>query len=431
VNSTVTSRWLLGGMALVAVWASLPVRVQTDSVWTVPTAVSLARQLDTDLAEYGRATDELPHGLARMGPEVHSTFPIGPAVIAAVAVALTDTGARVLAHLPAPLDVPFRRWLTESSKTETLDHGFFTTFEVIVASLCVAIGVVAFLLTCRAVSRGSAPWVAAAALAFGSAAVSTWTRSLWSHGPAFCFLALAAFAALGRRGVGRWAFAGTAAAAFAVVCRPTAAPAAVVLAAVLVAQGVRRSKTDAGLALLGGGLVTSAWLGWSFDTWGSLLPGYYQANRLELTGAQVTALMGNLVSPSRGLLIYAPVVVLGLGAPLVRPRPPAVFLIAWALGLLHVGVVSLFPHWWGGHCYGARLPSDAVPFFLFAGLPVLERWLASRPLRVLVVALVAVSLAINLRGAIRSSTWQWNVEPRNVDDAPERVWDWSDPQFAR
>jgi hypothetical protein len=38
-------------------------------------------------------------------------------------------------------------------------------------------------------------------------------------------------------------------------------------------------------------------------------------------------------------------------------------------------------------------------------------------------------VAINLRGATDGRTALWNVIPINVDEKPERVWDWSDPQF--
>jgi hypothetical protein len=50
-------------------------------------------------------------------------------------------------------------------------------------------------------------------------------------------------------------------------------------------------------------------------------------------------------------------------------------------------------------------------------------------------ALALVSIAIHFRGVADERTWAWNGEhPKvlpSVDAAPERVWDWRDPQFAR
>jgi hypothetical protein len=45
----------------------------------------------------------------------------------------------------------------------------------------------------------------------------------------------------------------------------------------------------------------------------------------------------------------------------------------------------------------------------------------------LAVLVVALSVAIQARGAFEQSTAVWNWSPRYLD--PARVWDWSDPQF--
>ena len=44
-------------------------------------------------------------------------------------------------------------------------------------------------------------------------------------------------------------------------------------------------------------------------------------------------------------------------------------------------------------------------------------------------ALLLVSMIINGLGAISQDTWRWNTRPVNVDDHPERNWDWRQPQF--
>jgi hypothetical protein len=78
--------------------------------------------------------------------------------------------------------------------------------------------------------------------------------------------------------------------------------------------------------------------------------------------------------------------------------------------------VSCFPDWTGGWSYGPRFLTDVAPlvvWFLPATLAALAR---SRRLVLscLAVLVVALSVAIQARGAFEQST---------------AVWDWSDPQF--
>ena len=48
-----------------------------------------------------------------------------------------------------------------------------------------------------------------------------------------------------------------------------------------------------------------------------------------------------------------------------------------------------------------------------------------------VVALALVGLAMHLRGGWTPAVYRWNVVPVNIDQHPERNWDWSDPPFLR
>src|SRR5258707_1718986 len=43
--------------------------------------------------------------------------------------------------------------------------------------------------------------------------------------------------------------------------------------------------------------------------------------------------------------------------------------------------------------------------------------------------LLIVSLLINTAGATERATWFWNVKPLPIDEHPERLWDWRQPQF--
>jgi hypothetical protein len=177
-------------------------------------------------------------------------------------------------------------------------------------------------------------------------------------------------------------------------------------------------------------------------TFGTLLPSYFQPRRLG-AGHAVEALLANLVSPSRGLVVYAPVVLLAVVLLFVYRRHVREWPLA-GLGLAGIAgqfvPVLFFDHWWGGYAYGPRLLSGLVPFALLVAViavraardaaavapgPVGRRRLAG----VAVALVCAWSVLVNGRGALVAATGRWNTEPADVDLLPSRVWDWRHPQF--
>jgi hypothetical protein len=196
-------------------------------------------------------------------------------------------------------------------------------------------------------------------------------------------------------------------------------------------------------------LMGAAWLAvfilYSWTHYGHLLPAYYLANRLRF-GVFWTALAGNLVSPSRGLLIYVPVLFF-VAYLLIRYRRHIVYprLVWLSLSIIvaHLILISGFPHWWGGHSFGPRFSTGLVPWFVLLGIlgvRAMLKWreersaksLSLRGWRVQLVfggVLLLMSMFINTLGATSHATWLWNVRPRGVDEHPERLWDWRQPQF--
>jgi len=200
----------------------------------------------------------------------------------------------------------------------------------------------------------------------------------------------------------------------------------------------RRSAIVSALALVAAVLVSLALLIlMSRTTYGTWLPDYYIGARLAASDRFGTALLAHLVSPSRGLLIYAPAAVLALVAALLSPRrvlrvPLAALALAWLC--LHLVVVSRFPHWWGGYGYGSRLLVDVLPaVFVFSCAAAAAVRGSSRHWRVLgLIALVpagAAGIWINsVQGLFNSATATWNASP-NIDGFPGYAFDWRLPQF--
>jgi hypothetical protein len=197
--------------------------------------------------------------------------------------------------------------------------------------------------------------------------------------------------------------------------------------------------------------VTGAvWLaGFIFYSWyhfGALLPSYYRAGRL---GFDVfwTALAGNLISPARGTLVYVPTLFF-VAYLLIRYRQCLILgrlvLLSSIVIAAHLFVISGFGHWWGGHSFGPRFTTGLVPWFVLLavlGLKARLRWREKRAAAAASsragwwaelafgIALLALSVFINARGATAHATWLWNQNPHGVDEHQERLWDWRQPQF--
>src|SRR5690606_31421413 len=113
------------------------------------------------------------------------------------------------------------------------------------------------------------------------------------------------------------------------------------------------------------GMVLSFWLalfiGYSYWEFGQFLPDYYLPKRLS-GGDFTEALLGNLISPARGLLIYSPFIATAWLCFAQRSDRFNIkttwLLIALAWPIAHLVIISRFPHWWAGHSYGARFMTD-------------------------------------------------------------------------
>jgi hypothetical protein len=143
------------------------------------------------------------------------------------------------------------------------------------------------------------------------------------------------------------------------------------------------------------------------------------------------ALMGLLLSPSRGLLIYSPIVLvacLGGGWSWKQRAGPRWFLVA---ALAQLAAYSSYSVWWGGHTYGPRYVLDVLPLLVPAAAEGLRRALESPALRAGLAAAFVWSIALAATGAWCYPHERWNTRPRNVDRSHARLWDWRDPQFLR
>jgi len=198
---------------------------------------------------------------------------------------------------------------------------------------------------------------------------------------------------------------------------------------------------------LTGALWLTAFVTYSWLHFGKSLPSYYQTARLRLDLLPV-ALAGNLVSPSRGWIVYVPVL-LYLIYLLLRywtfvPWKGLVWL-SLVICTLHMLLVSAFANlwgdWWGGASFGPRYTTELIPWtVLLAVLAIKGRTLAAssdaaqnrfpgRQVENICGALLLIlSVFINAQGALSVDTWKWS-QPATDQQLRSRLWDWSRPQF--
>jgi hypothetical protein len=177
-----------------------------------------------------------------------------------------------------------------------------------------------------------------------------------------------------------------------------------------------------------------------------MLPPYYLGvhgltGRRVMPGTPTAAkLIGNLVSPNRGLLVFAPVLAFsfwGMARSLRSSERHAALHRAVTLAVaVHWVMISAMGGWWAGWSFGPRNFMDVLPLFVLLLVPAWHGLdAASRFTRRLAVPAGATALAWSLFVAVRGATsfepHEWNRTPIGINQAPERVWDWRDMQILR
>ena len=178
---------------------------------------------------------------------------------------------------------------------------------------------------------------------------------------------------------------------------------------------------------------------------GQLLPPYYHIYRLGTFAGFGERLAGVLISPSRGLLVYVPALMI-VGYLLVRYYSTSMRgLVNLAVAVVgsHLLFIGTFANWHGGGSYGPRLLTDLVPWFGLLGMLAVKarcRWHDVNPARdplfrrrvetAAAAVLLACSVMVNGLGAISIRTEMWGyVEATNYNQWLRNLWDWRHPQF--
>ncbi len=296
--------------------------------------------------------------------------------------------------------------------------------SMITASLAASLSVLfLYLALLRVCASPGQAFFFALVYAFGTCVWSVASRGLWQHTPSLLFLC-AAFWLLFEEDPRRIALAGLML-GLAVVSRPTDVLLAAPAAGYVLFRRRRAFPLFAALALLPAALLTFyswSYLGEPLAFGQAYRPGGFSRHFLA-------GLAGLLVSPSRGLFVFSPVLLAALAGGVLAWRQKAQealrFLSAGALLLL--ALYACWGTWWGGSGFGYRLILEIVPVLILLLPLAWNRWIRGSPLsRSMFFVLLGFSIYAQFLGAyVYPSAFG-----ENLDLETARLWDVRDSELV-
>ncbi len=296
-----------------------------------------------------------------------------------------------------------------------------------------ALSVIVLLYTLRRLTHEHIAWVISLVYAVGTSSLSTSSQALFQHGPSQLFLSLTLYTLVrAREGMKYAAYAGCAL-AMAINCRPANIVIALPIMVYMLVERRRQCMAFL-LATLPPFLMFAAYntqyFGSPFTT-GFIASAVSPASFLRASSdifstPLLEGLMGILVSPGRGLLIYSPVFVVSCVGMVMVWRESGHLLLKYLClaPFLSLIVAAKWASWWGGHSYGPRLMADLTPILCLYLCQPFERAEGRRALKCVLLGLCGLSVSAHVLGAFGDGSW--NYTPTNVDYTHERLWSWID-----
>jgi hypothetical protein len=421
---------------VVTVYLAAPVVQMLDSKYTLVVSQNLIERQTFKLDHYFSGVDDfntikLPHGMVVANSHVYYFFPDGPSL----------------------LSVPYVAFMRQFG-IQPVDQGLHWNPDVEarmqrgLAALLTAGIVTAIYGMARYYLTSWISWIVALTFAFGTSLLSSASRGVWSLTWGTFLLSLALWLLVRAERTGRlspvllatvlsWAY----------FSKPTFSTSILAVTVYMLLHHRDRLLQY----VLTGTCWGLAFLGYSFYNFGKPLPIYYSLPLFAGESGFWEGLAGALLSPSRGLFVYSPFLVLVLWL-LVRHckiiASPRLAALSGVVFIFHAVVIGASPNWWGGHCYGPRLMTDALPWLALLAILALEARqrvnvssagsiTAQGSLRqnvmfaALMLPLIAFSLFVNYRGAFSHEVHNWNTQPDYINYNSPRMWDWCDAQFLK
>jgi len=312
--------------------------------------------------------------------------------------------------------------------------------SVIAASLLTSFAVaLLYLAARRRVTRMRALTIAIG-LGLGTGLWPLVSQTLWEHETAIFGMAVAicAFASVEDRLRTRdviWTGVGLALAGLA---RPQLAPMIAVMLTGLYVRAPRRAAlvAIAIVAASGAALMLTYWR-WFGAPLGALTLLQAKNDAWHRTHGWIDwrfeGLAGLLISPSRGLLVFSPVVAIAIVGFKDAVQASWSSPLRWcaAAAVVQFMVYGAYSVWWAGHTYGPRYMLDVLPVLVPLAAAALGRLRFGALNAILCSAALAWSITLSATGAFCYPHDEWNTSPLEVNREHSRLWQWSDPQFVR
>jgi hypothetical protein len=381
-------------------------------------AVNRTLVLDRAIAERPALLERAAFARDRSG-HVRSAYPIVPALLAAVPASIAEATGLV------DMDAPLAANLIAAATASTLTAA--------------AVALV-FLALARIVPLRHALFVALG-LGLGTNYWAVVSQTLWQHETVAFGLALALWSWLrAERDVKiHHLILGGLGVALAGAARPQTTPLALIFVLWIASRvGLRRAMLPVSIVAVAAVASVSAnvlWFGHILGAVGGIEARHLLTHGVEgsFTWRAWTAAAGLLASPSRGILVFSPIVavaLLGLGRDR-RARPDLG--LAWLAGGagLQFAFYAAYTVWWGGHTWGPRYLMDVLVPLAPAAAFGLGPLLRSRAGAIAAAVLLIWSIAVAASGALIYPNDRWNSDPVDVDQQHERLWDVRDSQIVR
>lgn len=141
--------------------------------------------------------------------------------------------------------------------------------------------------------------------------------------------------------------------------------------------------------------------------------------------------LGVWLSPSKGILIYSPVLIFSIVGLYLAVKKKVdkrnIFLLSALIVFLHTLIISFWKHWFGGWSFGYRMSSDILPFLVLLIIP----WITtphSIVARKVFLSTLVLSIVIELYGMVffdgiwhaaydrgyQDTRWLWSIKDSEI-----------------
>lgn len=401
-----------------------PVATPTDSRWVTHTALSILKNGTPFLDEYKNLLKG-SYLIEYVNGHPVSTYPIGVTSIVMPFVFIIDKiSGRAFGLGLNELLLAFPQVDVE--------------IEVFIASFITALAAMFIYLIGRFHLDRKYSLLLVFIFAFCTSAWSTASRALWSHGPSMLMLSIALYIILLARDKPWVVQFASLPLILSFAMRPTNALPILVLTIYIF---IKYRQYFVRYFHLGMAMVVP-FLAYNLSVYNALIPSYYLSVTTETFGTNphfLEALAGTLISPSRGLFIFSPILLLSVFGVFLKIKKKQFYLLDYCLIgviILHWIGMSSYSGWWGGHAIGPRYFTDMLPYLMYFLIPVLAMipQLSEKektPFLLVFLCLIGISFFVHYVSSTEWEVWRWNTDPLNVDQYPSRIWDWNDIQFMR